>query len=163
MGKWEKFFRSRSDAAQFLRLLGRNCGPARASVTRRYRALLHTPPVPNRWRTDTFGRRGVADPPDLSRYLERICELDAHALLIRLPSWEPEPVFALHDELARLREGGTRFTFTSCRTANWSTTRSAGAHSCAGGRAPRDLEPTFQLGHAINGRNGDLHPTSMSV
>jgi hypothetical protein len=159
MGKWEKFFASRSDAAQFLRLLGRNVARL-APVTRRYRALLHTPPVPQPVADDTFGVAVSPTPQTWSRYLERICELDAHALLIRLPSWEPEPVFALHDELARLREGGTRFTFTLLQNRELvNDPERWGAFVREAAARLGDLEPTFQLGHAINRKKwGIWHP-----
>ena len=159
MGKWEKFFASRSDAAQFLRLLGRNVarlGP----VARRYRALLRRVPDPRPVADDAFGIAVSPTPQTWGRYLERIRDLDARALLIRVPSWAPDPVFALRDEFARLRPSGTRFTFTLLQNRElvndperWgSFVREAAARL-------GDLEPTFQLGHAINRKKwGIWHP-----
>jgi hypothetical protein len=159
MGKWEKFFASRSDAAQFLRLLGRNVtrfGP----VVWRYRALLHTPQAPQPVANDTFGVAVSPTPETWGRYLERIRDLDVRALLIRVPSWAPEPVFALHDELARLREEGTRFTFTLLQNRELvNDPERWGAFVCRAAARLGDLEPTFQLGHAINRKKwGIWHP-----
>jgi hypothetical protein len=150
MGKWEKFWASRSDAAQFFRLLGRNVarlGP----IVRRYRALLREEPKPHAVTEHEFGIAVSPTPATWGRYLERIRDLDARALLIRVPAWAPQDVFQLHDEFARLRAAGTRFTFTLLQNrdmvndpAGWRAFVRETA-DCLG-----DLDPTFQLGHAIN-------------
>lgn len=159
MGKWEKFFASRSDAAQFFRLLGRNIarlGP----VVRHYRSLVRTEPAPQPVAGGSFGIAVSPTPDTWGRYLERIGELNARALLIRVPSWAPEPVFSLHDEFARLHAEGTQFTFTLLQNRElvkdpdrWGGfVRDTAACFC-------DIDPTFQLGHAINRKKwGIWHP-----
>ena len=159
MSKWEKFFASRSDATQFIRLLGRNLrllGPA----VRRYRALLREVPTPKPVAPDEFG---IAISPTLAtwgRYLERVHDLGVGAVLLRVPCWEPEPVFELHDAFARLRAEGVRFTFTLLQdraTVREPERWGAFVREAAGRLA--DLEPTFQLGHAINRKKwGIWHP-----
>ena len=159
MGTWEKFFASRGDAGQFLRLLGRNL--ARLGPTlRRYRELARREPPPHAVADHEFGIAVSPSPATWGRYLDRIRDLDARALLIRVPAWAPEPVFALHDEFARLRAAGARFTFTLLQNretvndpARWGAFVRAAA-ACLG-----DLEPAFQLGHAVNRKKwGVWHP-----
>ncbi len=159
MGKWEKFFASRSDVGQFLRLLGHTFAQL-VPATRRYRALLREEPDPRPVAHDAFGIAVSPTPATWGRYAERIRDLGARALLIRIPSWAPEPVFALRDEFAALRAEGVRFTFTLLQDrgivndpARWG--------AFVGDAAARfaDLEPTFQLGHAINRKKwGIWHP-----
>ncbi len=159
MGKWEKFWASRADAAQFLRLLGRNVAKL-GPVVRLYRALLREEPPSHPVAAHAFGVAVSPTAATWGRYLERIRDLDARALLIRVPAWAPESVFDLHDELARLRAAGTRFTFTLLQNrdmvndpARWH----AFVREAAGRLA--DLDPTFQLGHAINRKKwGVWHP-----
>ena len=159
MGKWEKFWASRADAAQFLRLLGRNVarlGP----VVRRYRALLREEPPPHPVGEHEFGIAVSPAPATWGRYLERISDLDARALLIRVPAWAPGSVFELHDEFARLRAAGTRFTFTLLQNRDmvndpdrWQAFVREAADRLG------DLDPVFQLGHAVNRKKwGVWHP-----
>lgn len=159
MSKWEKFFASRSDAVQFMRLLGRNfrlLGP----VVRRYRALLREVPTPHPVAPDEFGIAISPTLPTWGRYLERIHDLGVGAVLVRIPCWDSEPVLELHDAFARLREEGVRFTFTLLQdraTVREPERWGAFVREAAGRFA--DLEPTFQLGHAINRKKwGIWHP-----
>jgi hypothetical protein len=159
MGKWEKFWASRSDAAQFLRLLGRSFDRVRP-VLRRYRALLAETPNPRPVADDEFGVAISPTNATWGRYLERVRDLGVGALLIRVPSWAPEPVFELRDELARLHAEGTAFTFTLLQDRSivndperWQTFVRAAASAFAA------LSPTFQIGHAINRKKwGIWHP-----
>lgn len=159
MGKWEKFWASRADAAQFLRLLGRNVAQL-GPVVRRYRALLRAEPPSHPVAEHEFGIAVSPAPATWGRYLERIRDLDARALLIRVPAWAPQSVFELHDEFARLRAAGTRFTFTLLQNrdmVNDPGRWQAFAREAAGRLG--DLDPTFQLGHAINRKKwGVWHP-----
>ena len=159
MGKWEKFFASRADAGQFIRLLGRNfarLGP----VVRRYRARLRAPAAAQPLADDAFGVAVSPTRESWPRYLDRIGDLGVRALLVRVPAWAPESIFALHDEFARLRREGVRFTFTLLQNrdmvndpARWQ----AFVREAAGRLA--DLDPTFQLGHAVNRKKwGVWHP-----
>ncbi len=159
MSKWEKFLASRSDTAQFMRLLGRNfrlLGP----VVRRYRDLLREAPARHPVRADEFGIAISPTLPTWGRYVERLRDLGVGALLIRIPCWEPDPVFDLHDELAGLRAEGVRFTFTLLQDR--ATVREPerwGAFVREAAGRFKDLEPTFQLGHAINRKKwGIWHP-----
>jgi len=159
MGKWEKFFASRSDLAQFLRLLGHSFAQL-PSVTRRYRALLREQPAPTTIADETFGVAISPTTETWDRYLERIRDLGVRSLLIRVPSWAPEPVLALHGELARLSAEGVRFTFTLLQNremvndpARW------GAFVGEVAARLEDLRPSLQLGHAINRKKwGIWHP-----
>ncbi|HVN76788.1 MAG TPA: hypothetical protein VMT19_10760 [Thermoanaerobaculaceae bacterium] len=159
MGKWEKFFASRSDAAQFTRLLGHNFARLPA-VVRRYRALRRADAPAVTVADDAFGIAVSPTRESWPRYLERISALGARALLFRVPSWAPNPVFALHDELARLRAEGVRFTFALAQNremvndpAGW------GAFVRDAAACFSDVGPALQLGHAINRKKwGIWHP-----
>ena len=159
LSKWQKFWASRSDAAQFLRLLGRSVRQVRP-VVRCYRALLAEAPGSHPVATGEFGiaispTRGTWD-----RYLERVRDLGVGALLIRIPGWDPEPVLGLRDELESLHLEGMSFTFTLLQDR--STVKQPGrwqgfvrevASRFAG------LSPTFQIGHAVNRKKwGIWHP-----
>ena len=159
MGKWEKFFASRADAGQFIRLLGRNLarlGP----VVRRYRARLRAPAAPQPLADDAFGVAVSPTRESWPRYLDRIGDLGARALLVRVPAWAPESVFALHDEFARLRSGGVTFTFTLLQNREMvNDPRRWGSFVRDAAACLADLEPAFQLGHAINRKKwGIWHP-----
>ncbi len=159
MSKWQKFWASRSDAAQFVRLLGRSARQV-PPVLRAYRRLLKESPAPHSVADGAFGVAISPAPATWDRYLERILELGVASLLVRVPCWEPEPVFALRDEFARLRSQGVHFTFTLVQDRSmvreperWGAFVRAAASCLAG------LEPTFQLGHAINRKKwGVWHP-----
>lgn len=159
MGKWEKFFASHSDAAQFMRLLGHTFAQLRP-VTRRYRALLREEPDPKPVADGTFGVAVSPTPETWGRYLGRIRDLGVRSLLIRIPSWAPEPVLALHDELAALRRDGVRFTFTLLQNRDMVNDPDRwGAFVREAADRLADLEPAFQLGHAINRKKwGIWHP-----
>ncbi len=159
MGKWEKFFASRSDAAQFLRMLGHTFAGL-APLTRRYRALLRAEPAPGRVTDGTFGVAVSPTPESWGRYLERIRDLRVRSLLIRVPAWAPDPVFALHDELAALRAEGVRFTFTFMQNREMVNDPGRwGAFVADAAARLADLEPALQLGHAINRKKwGVWHP-----
>jgi hypothetical protein len=159
MSKWQKFWASRSDAAQFVRLLGRSFSQV-GPVVKRYRALLAEPPTPHRVAGDAFGvaispTRGTWD-----RYRERVHDLGVGALLVRIPSWDPQPVFDLRDELASLARSGIRLTFALVQDRSavnhperWATFVRASAVHFA------ELSPRFQVGHAINRKKwGVWHP-----
>jgi hypothetical protein len=159
LSTWEKFWASRSDAAQFLRLLGRNLhqlGP----VVRCYRALLGAAPTPHLVADDEFGIAISPARATWDRYLERVRDLRVGALLIRIPSWDPDPVFELRGELARLHGDGVSLTFTLLQDrsvvkepARWRAFVREAASRFA------ELSPTFQVGHAINRKKwGVWHP-----
>jgi hypothetical protein len=159
LSKWEKFWASRSDTAQFLRLLGRNVSQVRP-VLRRYRALLAETPVPHRV---TDGEFGIAISPTRAtwdRYVERVRDLGVGSVLVRIPSWDPGPVFELRDELARMHGDGVSVTFTLLQDRSvvkdpprWLEFVREAARRFAG------LSPTFQVGHAINRKKwGVWHP-----
>ncbi len=159
MSKWDKFFASRSDTAQFLTLLGRNLRRL-APVARHYRALLHEPPAAHRVADGELGVAVSPAPATWARYMDRIGDLGVRSLLIRVPSWAFEPVFELHDEFARLHAAGTRFTFALVQnreTVNDPSRWGAFVRDTVARFA--DLEPSFQLGHAINRKKwGIWHP-----
>ena len=159
MGKWEKFFASHSDAGQFLRMLGHTfarLGP----VARRYRALLRAAPAPQPVADATFGIAVSPAPETWGRYLGRIRDLGVRSRLLRVPSWAPEPVLALHDDLAALRRGGVRLTFTLLQNREMVNDPDRwGAFVREAADRLADLEPAFQLGHAINRKKwGIWHP-----
>jgi hypothetical protein len=159
MSKWQKFWASRSDAGQFVRLLGRSArrvGP----VARRYRELLAEPPGAWPVGADAFGVAVSPTRATWGRYLERLRDLGAGAVLLRVPSWEPAPVFELRDDLARLAREGTRITFALVQDRSivndprrWEGFVLEAAERFA------ELSPTFQVGHAINRKKwGIWHP-----
>ncbi len=160
MSKWRKFWASRSDAAQFVRLLGRNVRAA-GPVLRRYRALLAQEPARHAVAGDEFGVAVSPTRATWGRYRERLHELGAGAILIRVPSWEPGPLFDLRDEFASERRAGTGFTFTLLQNramvndpAAWGAFVRESAACFAG------LSPTFQVGHAVNRKKwGIWHPS----
>ncbi len=159
MGKWEKFFASRSDAAQFLRLLGHTFGRL-VPATRRYRALLREPPSPGPVGDGTFAIAVSPTAETWGRYVERIHDLGVRSLLVRVPSWAPEPVLALRDEFAALHREGVRFTFTLLQNREMvnDPQRWGGFVGDAAARLA-ELEPSLQLGHAINRKKwGIWHP-----
>jgi hypothetical protein len=159
LSKWQKFWASRSDAAQFLRLLGRSVRQVRP-VVRRYRALLVEPPGSHPVAADEFGIAISPTRATWDRYLERVRDLGAGALLVRIPSWAPEPVFELRDELESLRREGVSFTFTLLQDRSmvkepwrWQGFVRQVAVRFSG------LSPTFQIGHAVNRKKwGIWHP-----
>ncbi len=159
MSKWEKFWASRSEAAQFVRLLGRNFHRAIPTL-RRYRALLAEPARPHPVASDEFGVAISPTRVTWERYLDRVHDLGVGALLVRIPSWDPGAVFALHDEFARLHEAGMSFTFTLLQdrsTVNDPSSWGSFVRDAAACFA--DLSPTFQLGHAVNRKKwGIWHP-----
>jgi hypothetical protein len=159
MGKWEKFFASHTDAGQFLRLLGHTFAKL-PPVTRRYRALLRREPDPRPVAAETFGVAVSPTPETWGRNLDRIRDLGVSSLLIRVPSWAPEPVLALHDELARLHREGVAFTFTLLQNREMvNDPERWGAFVGDAAATLADLEPGFQLGHAINRKKwGIWHP-----
>jgi hypothetical protein len=159
LSKWEKFWASRSDAAQFFRLLGRNVRQVRP-VVRCYRALLAEAPTPHLVVGDEFGLAISPTRATWQRYRERVRDLEVGAVLVRIPAWDPEPVFELRDELARLHGEGVKLTFTLLQDrsvvkepARWRVfVREAASRFAAFG-------PTFQLGHAVNRKKwGIWHP-----
>jgi hypothetical protein len=159
LSKWQKFWASRSDAGQFLRLLGRSVRQVRP-VVRCYRGLLAEAPTPYPVGADEFGIAISPDRGTWDRYLERIRDLGVGALLIRIPSWAAEPVLELRKELEELHRAGTSFTFTLLQDR--STVRNPArwqefVREVAGRLAA--LSPTFQIGHAINRKKwGIWHP-----
>jgi hypothetical protein len=159
LSKWQKLWASRSDAAQFLRLLGRNVRQA-WPVVRCYRALLAETPTPHRVAEDEFAVAISPTRATWDRYLERVRDLGVGALLIRIPAWDPDPVFELRDELARLHGEGVKLTFTLLQDRSvvkeperWRAfAREAASRFAA-------FTPTFQLGHAVNRKKwGIWHP-----
>jgi hypothetical protein len=159
MSKWQKFWASRSDAAQFVRLLGRNVRLA-APLVRRYRALLAEPPALHPVAADEFGIAVSPTRGTWPRYLERVRDLGVRALLIRIRSWAPEPVFELRDQMSRLAADGVRFTFTLVQDRSIvNDPRRWGAFAREAATRLGELSPAFQVGHAINRKKwGIWHP-----
>lgn len=159
LSKWQKFWASRSDAAQFLSLLGRNVRQVRP-VVRCYRALLAEAPESRPVADNEFGIAISPTRATWDRYLERVHDLGVGALLIRIPCWAPEPVFELRDELESLHRQGMDFTFTLLQDRSivkepgrWQEFVREAASRFAG------LSPTFQIGHAVNRKKwGIWHP-----
>ena len=159
LSKWQKFWASRSDASQFLRLLGRNVRQVRP-VVRCYRALLAEAPESRPLADNEFGIAISPTRATWDRYLERVRDLGVGAVLIRIPSWAPEPVFELGDELQSLHRQGIGFTFTLLQDRSmvkepgrWQEFVREAASRFAG------LSPTFQIGHAVNRKKwGIWHP-----
>ena len=159
LSKWQKFWASRSDVAQFLRLLGRNVRQVRP-VVRCYRALLAEASAPHAVASDEFGVAISPTRPTWDRYLERVRDLGVGALLIRIPSWAPDPVFELRDQFERLHSEGVSFTFTLLQDR--SVVKDPGRWQefvrASAGHFAR-LSPTFQVGHAVNRKKwGIWHP-----
>jgi hypothetical protein len=159
LSKWQKFWASRSDAAQFIRLLGRNFRQVRP-VVRRYRALLAEAPGARPMADNEFGIAISPTRATWDRYLDRVRDLGVGAVLIRIPSWAPEPVFELRDEFESLHRQGISFTFTLLQDrsvvkqpGHWQEFVRQAASRFAG------LSPTFQIGHAVNRKKwGIWHP-----
>jgi len=159
LSKWQKFWASRSDAAQFVRLLGRNVRQVRP-VVRCYRALLSETPTPHPVAHNEFGIAISPTRATWDRYLDRVRDLGVGALLIRIPAWAPDPVFELRDELESLHRQGMGFTFTLLQDRSivkepgrWQEFVHEAASRFAG------LSPTFQIGHAVNRKKwGIWHP-----
>jgi hypothetical protein len=159
MSKWQKFWASRTDAAQFVRLLARNVRQA-GPVVRRYRTLLAQAPPLHPVAADEFGVAVSPTRATWGRYLEHVRDLGVGALLIRIPSWAPEPVFDLREELASLAGEGIRLTFTLAQDRSIvNDPRRWGAFARQVATLFAPLSPAFQVGHAINRKKwGIWHP-----
>jgi hypothetical protein len=150
MSKWQKLWASRSDVASYLAVAASTLRHVRA-VARAYRERLHLP----RETVEVSPHHiGVAISPTVETFeplIARVEELGVRALHIRVPCWQAEPVLGLHDRFRELVERGFRLTFalvpdraTVIDPACWAAyVRSTVA-------ALADLEPTFQVGQAIN-------------
>ena len=155
----QRLWMSRGDAADFARMIGRNLRHAR-SAFRRYRELCREPEAPQPVGTHRIGL-GISPTADsLGRCIAAAEELGVRSLLVRVPSWNPEPALSLADRFAALRGRGYRFIFSLLQD------RRAALAPAIWGQFVREaagrlaaLEPTFQLGQAINRKKWGLwHP-----
>jgi hypothetical protein len=96
----------------------------------------------------------------LPRYVDRLEELGVRSLLLRVPSWDPDPLFALRDEFRRLGERGYTFAFALLQDRaavvhpeRWQAFLEQTA-ACF-----EELDPVLQVGHAVNRKKwGVWHP-----
>ena len=155
----QRLWMSRGDALDFARMIGRNLRHARP-VYRRYRELCRQREQPQRVGAHRIGL-GISPTADsLERCAGAVEELGVRSLLIRVPSWNPEPVLSLAPRLATLQRHGYRFVFSLLqdrRAALAPATWGPFVHEAVSRLAA--LEPTFQLGQAINRKKWGLwHP-----
>ena len=160
LSKWQKFWASRSDAAQFLRLLGRSVRQVRP-VVRSYRGLLAEAPRSHPVGAHEFGIAISPDPrnlgplPGARARPRRRCASHPGSLLGRLSRCS-----SCGTSSKSLHREGMSFTFTLLQDrsmvkepARWQGFVREAADRFAG------LSPTFQIGHAVNRKKwGIWHP-----
>jgi hypothetical protein len=155
----QRLWMSRGDAVDFARMIGRNLRHARPTF-RLYRELYRRPEQPQAVGTHRIGLGISPTAESLERCIAAAEELGVRSLLIRVPSWNPEPVLSLAPRLAALQRAGYRFVFSLLqdrRAALAPATWEPFVREAAGRLA--ELEPTFQLGQAINRKKWGLwHP-----
>lgn len=160
LSKWRKMWMGRSDLASHVAVVGRGLRHA-WPVVRAYRRLLAAPAEPQPVAPAALGVAISPTAATLARYVDVVAELGARSLLLRVPSWDPDPVFALGDQLARLHAQGFTFAFALLQDraavtdpGRWQAFV-ADAAACFEG-----LEPVMQIGHAVNRKKwGVWHPT----
>jgi len=129
-------------------------------VMRAYRRLLAAPGQAQSLRPGVLGVAISPTAATLPRCVDRLEELGVRSLLLRVPSWDPDPLFTLRDDFVRLREQGYAFTFALLQDraavvhpARWQAFVEQAA-ACF-----EDLDPVLQVGHAVNRKKwGVWHP-----
>lgn len=159
MSQLEKLWVQRSDAGSLLALIGRNLRHA-APVVRGYRHLAAAPDVD---RAASPAQLGIAVSPtaeDFDRTAERVRELGAGSVLVRIPHWQPEPVWALAQCFADLRATGVSLVFDLLQDRAAATDPARwGAFVAEAAERLGHLAPAFQIGHAVNRKKwGIWHP-----
>jgi len=162
MSQFEKLWVQRSDAGSLLALIGRNLRHA-MPVVRGYRRLAAAPDVE---RPASVAQLGIAVSPrveDFEQTAERVRELGAGAGLVRIPCWQPEPVWALAERLADLRATGVSLVFDLLQDRAAATDPARwGAFVAEAAERLGHLGPAFQIGHAINRKKwGIWHPAEV--
>lgn len=147
---WQKLWGSRHDLAAFAHLLKANLGQL-LPVLGHYRRLLASS-VPAR--PVGSSELGLAISPTVatwSRYEDHLTRLGVRSVLLRIPVWEPEPVWALAKHLEGLRARGIGLTFVLVQDreavtspARWSSFVLEAVQRLG------ELRPTFQVGQALN-------------
>ena len=156
LGGVRKFFLSFLDADAWLRLAGRNLLHL-PEVAESYSLLREEPRTPKPTAREFFGLAISPTRETFARYEEKLEELSVRSVVIRVPVWDPEPVFALAEDFARLRSRGARFTFALLqdreavdRPDRWSELL------LRAGEILGPLRPAFQIGQAPNRKKWGL-------
>jgi hypothetical protein len=155
----QRLWMSRGDALDLARMAARSLPHARAAY-RAYRRLLREPVPPQPVGTHRIAVGITPTAESIDRCASAVEELGVRSLLVRVPSWNPEPVLALADRFGELRRAGFSFIFSLVQDrraaldpASWTPFVNEACGRFAG------LEPTFQLGQAINRKKWGLwHP-----
>lgn len=150
---------SKSDVGPWLRFATRNLVGA-LPIARRYREIGRIPEEPRRPGGEELGIAISPTRETWPRYRESLARLGARSVRIRVPVWDPDPLFDLRDEFETLHRQGVRFSIALLqdRESAVSPPRFA-AFAREAVRCFASLEPTIQVGHAPNRKKwGIWHP-----
>ena len=156
---FQRLWMSRGDMLDILHMIGRNLRHAWPAY-RAYHEQRRREDPPQRIEAHQFGLGVTPTAANLDRLEESTEELGVRSLLIRVPSWNPAPVLALQPRLEALRRRGYRFLFGLVQDRRATIEPAAWGRFVADAAAAFDgLEPTFQLGQAVNRKKwGVWHP-----
>jgi hypothetical protein len=132
LSKWRKLWMGRVDLASHVGVVGsglRHGWP----VVRSYRRLLAAPRGAERVRPGALGVAVSPTAATLARYTDNLEELGVRSLLLRVPSWDPDPLFTLRDEFALpadklgrfLDSRGVRISECQLGLFGWAATKGA--------------------------------------